>query len=289
MALELPDGWRDQLPDEIKTNGALDNIKDIDQMATMIVNGRKLQSNQISIPGEDVTDEKRVEFLTDLQSKIPDLVYVGEGADMSNLYDRMGRPKEATEYALGELPEALKGNFATLTAKAHEAGVTAEQMKAITDTIVGDYTTNLNQQTTALDESLGAIKKEYGDATDSKLKAAEGFAKQLGFDEGFAEAVGKGTIGLNNMKAFDKMMDGFDSPGPRIGDDPGTGDPSRLTPAQAEMKLSEIMGNKEHAYWNGADPAHDAAIEKVITLTRAADAGKVQSEAEKFRDALAGR
>jgi hypothetical protein len=285
---ELPDGWRDELPSEIKESGVLDDIKSIDQMATMIVNGRKLQSNQVSIPGEDVTPEKRTEFLADLQAKIPDLVYVGEGADLSNIYDRMGRPKESTEYALGELPEPLKDNFAGLTAKAHEAGVTSAQMKAITDAIVGDYTKNLDLQTNQLDESLGAIKKEYGDATDDKLKAAEGFAKQIGFDEGFAEAIGKGTIGLDNMKAFDKVMDGYGSPGPRIGDEFGDSE-GRLTPAQAELKLSEIMNNKQHPYWNGADPAHDDAIAKVVDLTRAADAGKEQSESEKFRDALAGR
>jgi len=287
MALELPDGWRDQLPTEIKDSGVLNDITSIDQMATMVVNGRKLQSNQISIPGEDVSPEKRTEFLADLQTKIPDLVYVGEGADMSNIYDRMGRPKEPSEYPLGELPEALKDNFATLTAKAHEAGVNATQMKAITDAIVGDYNSNVNLATNAMDESKAALQKLYGDAMDDKLKAAEGFAKQVGFDDGFAESLGKGVVGVENMKAFEKVMGGFESAGPRIGDEFGTAS-DRLTPAQAELKISEIMNNKEHPYWNGGDPAHKEAVDKILDLTRAADAGKTESEAEKFRNALAG-
>ncbi len=120
MALELPDGWRDQLPEDIKTNGVFDDVTSRDQTATMIVNGRTAQAHSVRIPGEDATPEKRTEFLGDLQSKVPDLVYVGEGADLSKLYDRMGRPKEASEYVLGDIPEPLQGNFQHLTSKAHE-------------------------------------------------------------------------------------------------------------------------------------------------------------------------
>lgn len=289
MPLELPEGWRDQLPDEIKTNGVLDDVKTIDQMANMIVKGRQLQTHQISIPSEDASPEKRDEFLKDLQNKIPDLVYVGEGADMGTIYDRMGRPKEATGYELGDLPDPLKPSFDKLTSTAHEAGVNAKQMKAITDAILGDYTANLDIATNQMDESIGKIKQEFGEATEDKLRAAERFAKQLGFDENFADALGKGAVGLDNLKAFDKVMAGFESSGPRIGEEFGAGPEGRLTPEAAEMQLSEIMGNKDHPYWDGASPAHKASVNKVVELTRAADAGKAQTETEKFRDALQGR
>ncbi len=99
MALELPDGWKEQLPDEIKTSGVLDDIKTIDQMATMVVNGRKLQSNQISIPGEDVSPEKRDEFLKDkkkAQEVLIDLVGERFGTeldfiDLKNLLEAIDR------------------------------------------------------------------------------------------------------------------------------------------------------------------------------------------------------
>ncbi len=288
MALELPDGWKDQLPDEIKTSGVLDDIKTIDQMATMVVNGRKLQSNQISIPGEDVSPEKRDEFLKDLQSKIPDLVYVGEGADLGNIYDRMGRPKEATDYKLPDIPDPLKDNFATLSVKAHELGVTDKQLSGITDSILGDYNNSLNKQAVAKETSTSAMKKEYGEAFEDRKTSTANFAKQVGFDDGFVDAVKDGMIGLDNMKAFDKLMGGYESPGPKIGDELGQ-EFQHMTPGQAELKLDEIMNNKEHPYWDGANPAHDAAIAKVIELTRAADMGKEVTEADKFRDALAGR
>ena len=242
MAIDLPDGWKDELPDDIKTSGVLDDIKTIDQMATMVVNGRKLQSNQISIPGEDVTPEKRNEFLVDLQKKIPDLVYVGDGADMSNIYDRMGRPKESTEYQLGEIPDPLKDNFAGLAVKAHEAGITDKQMKAVTDTILADYTESLNKSASNRETMKGELKLEYGEATDEKLKKVAGFAKNLGFDDGFSDAIEGGVMGLENMKAFDKMMGGYESPGPRIGDEHGQ-EFTHMTPGQAEIKLDEIMSN----------------------------------------------
>ncbi len=289
MALDLPDGWKEQLPDDIKNSGVLDDIKTIDQMATMVVNGRKLQSNQISIPGEDVSPAKRDEFLLDLQAKIPDLVYVGENADLNKLYDRMGRPKEATEYKLPDIPDPLKDNFAGLSAKAYELGVTDKQLIGLTDTILGDYSASLNKQAVDMDATNEAMKKEYGEAFEDRKASTANFAKQVGFDDRFVEAVKDGVIGLDNMKAFDKLMGGFESPGPRIGDDPGGDGFDHMTPGQAELKLSEIFNNKEHPYWDGASPAHDAAVSKVVELTRAADKGKEVSEAEKFRDALAGR
>lgn len=287
MPMELPDGWRDELPADIKENGALNEVTTIDQMATMIVNGRRLQTNQISIPGEDASAEKKGEFLKDLQTKVPDLVYVGEGAEMSNVYDRMGRPKDHTEYEIGDIPDPLKENFSTLSEKAHAAGLSKNQMKVVADTILEDFNASAATSAAATDAEQKKLQAEWGDAAPTKQKAAADFAKRLGFNDAFADAIEEGVMGLDNMKAFDKMMTGFESPGPRIGDESGAG-VTTLTPGEAELKLEEIMGNRQHAYWDGASPAHKAAVEKVVELTRMADAGKKPTEVDKFRDALYG-
>lgn len=289
MATELPDGWREQLPDDIKANGALNDIKTIDQMATMIVNGRQLQTNQISIPSEDASPEKRDEFLLDLQNKIPDLVYVGEGADMGKIYDRMGRPAEATAYELGDVPDPLKDNFASLAGKAHELGMSNKQLKGMTEAIVGDYTNTVNLHTADLDKLGRDLDTEYGEARNEKVTTAANFAKSIGFDENFVKAISDGAISIDNMKALDKVMTGFESSGPRIGDNDGAGGFTHLTPDQAELRISEIHNNKEHPFWDGASSAHDAAVKQMVELTRQADAGKEVSEADKFRDAIAGR
>ena len=289
MPLELPDGWRDQLPDDIKDNGVLDDVSSIDQMATMIVNARKLQSTQISVPSADTSPEKKKEFLDDLQTKVPELVYVGEGADMSNIYDRMGRPKEATGYELGEIPDPLKDNMAKLAEKAHGAGVTNAQMKAITETIVGDFNENVDSVNLNLDESKAELKKEYGEAYDSKVKLASEFAKQAGFDATLVDAIGAGEFGLGNMKALDKVMEGFESPGPRIGDVEGDQEFGHLTPAQAREQLDAMLNDKGHAYWDAGNPGHDDAVKKSVELNRAILAGQTKTESEQFRDALMGR
>lgn len=289
MPLELPDGWRDQLPEDIRENGVLDDVKSIDQMATMIVHGRKLQSKQISIPGVDAAPETRTAFLKDLQDKVPDLVYVGEGADLNPIYDRMGRPTDSTGYELPEIPDPLKDNFANLVAKGHELGVNKTQMKGLSEMILSDYSANAGKHASDRDATVNEVKTKFGEAFTDKAKAAAGFAKQLGFDDSLVAAIQEGTVGLENMEAFDKLMGGYKSPGPRIGDDPGGQEFDHLTPAQAELQLNEIMSNKEHPYWDGSNPAHKAAIAKVVELTRAADAGKPLSDGEKFRDALMGR
>jgi hypothetical protein len=146
----------------------------------------------------------------------------------------------------------------------------------------------VDKATNAMHEQQSSLKQAYGDAYEQNVKGAADFAKKVGFDDQLVSAISEGGIGLDNMKAFEVLMDGFKSPGPRIGDNEGS-EFGHMTPEQAELQLTDIMSNKQHAYWNGADPAHDAAIKKVLDLTRAADAGKVQSDADKFRDALSGR
>ncbi|RLC98189.1 MAG: hypothetical protein DRI46_11800 [Chloroflexi bacterium] len=185
----------------------------------------------------------------------------------------MGRPKEAAEYALGDIPEPLQPQFVNLGKKAYEVGLTDAQLKGLTETILADFNTNLDVQTGKMDESKTAIKGEYGDATPDKLKNASDFAKLLGFDEAFAGAIGEGVVGLDNMKAFDKLMDGFESPGPRIGHEVG-GEITNLTPAQAEEQLTLMQNNKDHAFNNPADPQHANAKAKFVELVRSAEAGK---------------
>ena len=287
MPQELPEGWRDQLPDDIKSNGVFDDVKTIDQMATMIVNGRTAQAHSVRIPGEDASSEKKTEFLGDLQKKVPDLVYVGEGADLSTVYDRMGRPKEASEYALGDIPEPLQGNFENLSKKAHELGLSDNQMKGLTDTILGDFNANMDTATAAMETTKTEVKKMYGEAAPEKLKAASDFASMLGFDESFSEAIEDGAIGVENMKAFDKLMEGFESPGPRIGDGPGAGN-TKLTPYEAEQQITEMQNNKDHPLNNPSDPMHKQAKDKFVELVTAAEAGKEKTETQKFREALGG-
>ena len=289
MPLELPDGWRDQLPEDIRDNGVLDDIKNIDQMATMIVNARKLQSKQISIPSEDASPEKREEFLKDLQNKIPDLVYVGDGADMNNIYDRMGRPKDPTEYELPDIPEPIRDNFGNLTLKAHEAGITKGQMKSISDAILSDFNDNMAKQKAFEEENRKALETKYGEAVDDTLESVADFAKKVGFDDSLVDAIEKGSVGLSNVQALEKVMEGFESSGPRIGDDHGSSNTTKLTPDQAELQINEILENKKHPYWDAGSPAHDAALKKMVELNRAADAGKKPTESERFRDALLGR
>ncbi|GAH34383.1 unnamed protein product, partial [marine sediment metagenome] len=240
---------------------------------TMIVKGRQDLTHSVRIPGEDASKEMRLEFLADLQKKVPDLAYVGEGADMSNLYDRMGRPKEASEYALGDIPEALQPQFVNIGKKAHEMGLSDAQLKGLTETILTDFNSSMDIQAATMKTSKQEVASLYGDALADKLKDASSFAKLLGFDDNFSGAIGDGVMGLDNMKAFDKLMDGFESPGPRIGHETG-GELTNLTPAQAEEQLSLMQNNKEHAFNNPADPLHAQAKAKFVELVRSAEVGK---------------
>ncbi len=95
-------------------------------------------------------------------------------------------------------------------------------------------------------------------------------------------------MGLDNMKAFDKVMEGFESSGPRIGSETGFGGSTNLTPYEAEAQLTEMQNNKDHPFNNPGDPMHTDAKKKFVELVTAAESGKPVSESDKFRAALMG-
>jgi len=281
----LPEGWQKALPEDIRDSGVLADVKDIASIAKMAVDLRKLSSDHIRIPGESASTEDRQAFLDDMMEKVPELVAVPKDGSKDTLYKRLGRPDEATGYDLGDIPDPVKEKFAPLTAKAHELGMTNEQMKGIADSLVTDFNASSDAQKTAFETEQATMKQAWGQTYDSKLSKLSHFAKQTGFTDDFVNAVGAGEIEASNMQALDKIMGGYEGGGIEIGKQPG--DPaSGITPMQAEEQLEEIMGNKESAYYDVSNPAHKSAVAKVHELVTAAESGKKQTEADVFRQSL---
>jgi len=196
-------------------------------------------------------------------------------------------PETVEGYGLTDIPEALAENFTSLTKTAHEAGLTKKQMQAISTGIISDYETNVNIGQGQIEEQVGALKKEWGAAYDSKVNTISHFAKQTGFTDDLISAIENGQLPPDNMKAFDTVVQGFQGDGVEIGRQPTNPD-QVITPEEADFQLDELMSNKDHAYWHAEDPQHEAAKKKVYELGVLAEAGKEVTEVDRFRTALNG-
>jgi hypothetical protein len=279
----LPEGWQQSLPDDIRDSGVLADVKDISAIAKMAVAGRQLMSDHVRIPGESATPEARQEFIKTMTEKVPELVAVSE--DMS-MYDKLGRPASAEAYDLGEMPADIKDKFGSLTAKAHELGLTNKQMAGIAGTLASDHQVAQDATKAALSAERSAMKEAWGETYDTKLNELKHFAKQTGFTDDFVSAVGSGEIESANLKALDNVMGAYEG-GVEIGNQPGDSNVG-ITPDQAEKELDEIMGNKDGAYYDVSNPSHKATISRVHELVGAAEAGKKQTESDEFRRSLNG-
>jgi len=287
---KLPEDWRTSLPVEMQSSGVLENVNSIETLAKIAIDGRNFMSTALRIPSAEATPEDQSAFRNDLMTKLPDLMYKPKEDDPESfkaVMKTLGMPAEVDGYELPDIPESMKENMTSLVSRAHSAGLTKAQLKAITGGIVDDYNASTLAQTNSLKDARSELQTEWGSAYQSKVETIKHFAKQTGFSEGFIEAIESGQVDSTNMKALDYVIKGFEGNALEIGRQPN--DPSAaMVPSEASSQIDEIMGNKEHAYWQPSDPAHKAAIEKVLELGRIAEAGRVLTDADKLRMALAG-
>ncbi len=286
---ELPEGWREALPEEMRSNGILDTVKTMDSLVKMAIDGRTLATNSVRIPSEDAAQEVRDEFQTGILEKMPNLMQKPdfENADsVKALQISMGLPDAATGYELPDIPESLQPNIEKLKESAHAAGITNKQLHAITEGIVTDFTANTDEAYGALEEQKQALKKEWGAAYDQKVETISHFAKQTGFSDEFVGAIKNGQVDGVNMKAFENVVNGYEGEALEIGRQP-TNPEIIMTPQEADSRLNELMGDKDNAYWHPEDPNHQAAKNKVLELGKLAETGEM-SDSDKFRASLMG-
>jgi len=286
---ELPDNWRDVLPEDMRKNGVLETVKNVNALAKMAVDGRALANTAIRIPSEDASADDQKAFRSDLMTKIPDLMFkpnMDSQDSINEVMKSLGMPNEATGYTLPEMPDTIKDSITGLTEQAHKAGLTNNQFGAITGAILDDYKQNSDVAYGQLEEQKQELQKEWGSAYKQKVEVISHFAKQTGFSEDFIKAIDDGHIDMTNMKAFDTVVQGYEGEGNEIGRQPTNPDVI-MTPSEADSRLNELMGNKDHAFWHPENPEHQAAKDKVIELGKLAETGK-KTEVDEFRDSLMG-
>ncbi len=285
---QLPEGWQQHVNEAYRNSGVIEGVTDINTIIKMAIDGRNLKSDHIRIPGSEATPETKQSFLDEMITKVPELMAAPvEGGDMSAMFERLGRPKKADEYQLGDMPDTVKEKFTGLTEKAFELGISNTQMKGIADTLVSDLNTANDTKKQAMSSEQALMREAWGQTYDQKLASLSHFTKQTGFSDDFVDAVGRGEIDAKNMQALSKVMGSFEWTGIEIGSQPG--DPgSGITPMQAEQQLEEIMGNKDSAYYDASNPAHKTTVDKVHELVVAAESGKKLTDADKFRQSLGG-
>ena len=262
--------WRASLPEDIRDNPSLRDIKDVGNLAKSYLHAQKLvgmdRSKLLTVPGDDAEPEQWNEF-----------------------YSKVGRPADPKDYALpvdkvewdATVPrdEAMEQWF---TKTAHEAGLTPRQAEKLFTSYVdqlksaGQGMTQMLQQ--SYEQNVQALKTEWGMTYEKNVEAADAVIDKLGVPEfrQLLDAVAPGVGRLGDHPALVKALYKVASiMGEDSVTDRGKSENFAYSPGEAKQEIARRMGDKSfmEAYLKGDHPNHKFAVDEMARLHRAAGSG----------------
>jgi len=252
------------LPEDIRTDPTLANIKDLPTLAKGYVNAQHLiGSKRVAIPGEKATDQEWGAF-----------------------YDAAGRPATPDKYELPKLelePEVQIDDKQKdeVFKKLHSLGLTNRQAQGVLEMHLNTLNDGVKQTKTATANSSSAaesaLKQEWGDKFTANVDIAKAAIKKFGGD-GAGEVIdflNKSGLGNNVplIRLFHKIGLTVQEDVQRQGG--GTGleltDQTRALQEIESLKTDKLF---QEAYGNASNPGHKGAVERWLRLHQVAHPGK---------------
>ena len=239
--------WRDSLSDDIRGDASLENINDINSLAKGYVHAQRMVgADKIALPGKYATED-----------------------DWQQVYTKLGRPDSPENYELNyNLPEGDDGaNLNQFKEVSHKLGLLPNQAQGILEfynemnqSVVqqGEIALNDNKETV-----VQGLRKEFGQAADSKLQLAERVAKQFASQEIFETKLADGS----QLGNHPDMIRAFIKIGEAISEDKLNGAPQEMvmTPDEAQKEIGKLM-EENSPYWQKNHPNHQRAVDEVARL-----------------------
>ena len=248
-AVVIPENRKDSLPDDLKADPSLSSIMDIQSLAKSYIHGQKMiGKDKIVVPDKFASDE-----------------------DWHKVYQKLGLPESVDKYEF-KTPEGMDEDFVNgFKELAVKNGILPKQADKLfefynshVDKVIN---TNEAENKRIFEESVNGLKKEWGQGFERKLQAASGLFNQIA-DEESKKVFNDSGLGNNPVviKMFAKLAE-------QMGEDKFV-DASNLgsmglTPSEAQTKINEIYGNKDHPYYNKSHPSHKDAINEMTKLFQA--------------------
>jgi len=260
------DDWRAALPDELRDNASLADVKDVAGLAKRFVDTKAMVGQALRVPGPDAGAEAMAEFRQSLLDKNLGLVTIPDADDaegMAAIHKALGMPDEASAYARPEKWDGMTDErYGAISAIALEAGVTRKQFETIASKLAEGDNATIGAMEQQFQGDMDQLKGEWGNAYDQKAGRAAVVAKQLEAPEGLQAALADGTAGAETLRWLDKVAAKFGGEGSALVTE--TGQVSEFTPSEAKEQLSEIT--KRMLDMNPNDPQYKPLLDKRIKL-----------------------
>jgi len=245
---EGDEAWKNSLPDDLKADQTVRNVKTIPDVVKMMLHAQKtIGADKIVVPGKHATDE-----------------------DYAKIFDKLGRPAAPDKYELkikeGAAPKELIEGFKTAI---HGAGLLPSQAQKVFDWMQAESDkaneASLASQKAATEKVTEDLKKELGQAYLPKMVAAEAALKNVIGDDALAKEIIEDPV-LGNHPKFLKLA-------LKLGElmkedsDGSEGRPDgAMTPEGARKRANEIMMDAKSPFMDGTHPNHALAVQEMQKL-----------------------
>lgn len=237
------------LSEDFRNDPSLKDIHSLDDLAKSYINAQKtIGADKIVLPGKNATDEQREAF-----------------------YKAIGRPDAPENYGLAvseDFPEGLIDSSALdgFAKASHQLGLTTQQASGVLKFYEGigkeAIEGQAKAQAEATESAVTELKKEFGQAFESKVSVANQALKRLAGDDYPQLQKELQMEGVGSRPALVKV---FAKVGEMMGESSLAGEgqaKAGRTPAEASLEISRLMSDPAFVktYQTKMDPGHKAAV-----------------------------
>jgi hypothetical protein len=261
---DLPEEIRKSIPDEHKNNAAINDVPDIPTLVKNYIESKsyvgqlntKLES-AVRVPSQDASSDDHAKFVQDIISKVPNLmVKPTDSEGYSKVFTAMGKPEKADEYTMPSI-EGIpvdSNRQEMLKNLAHANNLTKDQFSGMAQSMLEADKAVADSNDLVRQEQVKSLQEKWGLAYPDHMGKAV---------QSFNEASGQKVESLNPEMAevFYNVAKQLGVQAPQIGDQITANIAQGFSPAEAEIRMDEILRNKEHIMHQPQSAARDAFLE----------------------------
>lgn len=264
--------WKVSLPEAVQAWDETKNSDTSEKFWSQMTNMRSHLGQSIRVPGGDAGAEDWTTFNQKLISKVPTLMLKPDASDearMAEVYKAMGKPEEVGKYTS---PEGLKHVVGDALTKLQEQAHGMHLNNAQFATLAKEVESKLSERETAgteqVESEVATLKSEWGVAFDKHYGSITKYLEDSGAPKELQDSAKTKTLSPASAKWVLSQFEATKGEGSHAANDSSTGDV--VTPSEALLQISEIMNNKDHAYWKPRDPANRVALDRMVKLHKLA-------------------
>lgn len=262
------------LPEALRETPSLKNVKGVEDLATQFVNQQSLLGNSLRIPSPDTGDEQKNEFYNKITS-VPGVVRIpGDDADeavVKEFNQKLGIPSSPDEYKINA-PDGVvleEDYIRGITQKAHELQLSNKQVNQIVAEDLANNKKANDDYLMYVSRSREALKSIWAQDYDTRVAGATNamriYAQEMPEFAAELDAVRDNPLFVKLLSDIGETLQEKGHLGMQTAGNYG------LSVEEAKDKISEIMSNPNHPYFQG----DEEAVQKMLKYHEVVSGGTV--------------